>query len=117
MRKVTLYHNPQCTKSRQALEEIKKRHFECETIEYLKFPLTKKEIRELLVKLNMGVKEIIRKEESIYKEKYRIGEFTNEEWLEILEANPKLMQRPIMVIGDKATIGRPLENIIELLNS
>lgn len=117
MNKVTIFHNPQCTKSRQALEEIKKSHYDIEVIEYLKNPLSQKEIKELLGKLNMEVTEIIRKEEAVYKEKFKGTDFTNEEWLGILESNPKLIQRPIVVLGEKATIGRPTENVIELLNS
>lgn len=117
MNKVSIYHNPQCTKSRQALEEIKKSHYDIEVIEYLKNPLSKKEIKELLGKLNMEITEIIRKEEAVYKEKFKGSDFTDEEWLEILETNPKLIQRPIVVLGEKATIGRPTENVIELLNS
>jgi arsenate reductase (glutaredoxin) len=117
MNKVSIYHNPQCTKSRQALEEIKKSHYDFEVIEYLKKPLSQKEIKDLLGKLNMEVTEIIRKEEAIYKEKFKGSDFTNEEWLEILETNPKLIQRPIVVLGEKAAIGRPLENVIQLLNS
>ncbi len=77
-------------------------------------PLERSQLKKLLAKLNMDVRDLIRKEEREYKEKYKGKEFTDDEWLIILEENPKLIQRPIVVKGNRAVIGRPLENVKNL---
>jgi arsenate reductase len=112
----TIYHNPRCRKSREALKFLEEKGVNPEVVKYLDEPLGRKELEVLLAKLNLDVQEIIRKEEKLYKEKYKNMNFTDEEWLIILEENPKLIQRPIVVNGHKAVIGRPLENVQKLLN-
>ncbi|MCZ4408570.1 arsenate reductase (glutaredoxin) [Cryomorphaceae bacterium 1068] len=113
--KYTIYHNPRCRKSREALNFLIEEGVDHEVVKYLDEPLKPEELRLLLAKLDLNVSEVIRKEESLYKEKYKGLNFTDDEWLLVLEENPKLLQRPIVVKGSKAVIGRPLENVKNLL--
>ena len=110
-----IYHNPRCQKSRQTLQLIEKEGKDVEIIEYLKTPPSKGEIEKLLHKLNVDIQDIIRKNELVYKEKFKNKNFTKEEWIEILIENPKLIERPIVVRGNKAIIGRPPERVLELM--
>ena len=112
---ITIYHNPRCRKSRETLAILEDAGKEVEVVEYLKDVPSKEEIKKLLAKLNMGVEDIIRKGETIYKEKFKGKNFNEDEWITILTENPKLIERPIVVKGNKAVIGRPPENARELL--
>ena len=110
-----IYHNPRCSKSRQTLQLIEDKNEKVEIIEYLKTPPSKEELKNILKKLDKNAEDIIRKSEPIFKEKFQGKEFSEEEWLNILADNPILIERPIVVKGDKAIIGRPPENVLELL--
>ncbi|MDN5200028.1 arsenate reductase (glutaredoxin) [Fulvivirgaceae bacterium BMA10] len=111
---LTIYHNPRCSKSRSTLQLIQENNQEVEIIEYLNQIPTKEDLRKILKKLKMDPAEIVRKGEAVYKENFKGKEFSNEEWLEILVDNPKLIERPIVVKGDKAVLGRPPENVKDL---
>tara|TARA_Y100000310_G_scaffold293151_1_gene322540 strand:+ start:3305 stop:3643 length:339 start_codon:yes stop_codon:yes gene_type:complete len=110
-----IYHNPRCSKSRQTLQLIEDKNEKVEIIEYLKTPPSKEELRDILKKLDKNVEDIIRKGEPIFKEKFQGKEFSEEEWIKILVDNPILIERPIVVKEGKAIIGRPPENVLELL--
>jgi len=110
-----IYHNPRCSKSRQTLAIIREQGEEIEIVEYLNNPPNKIELKEVLKKLGMKPGQIIRKGESIYKENYKGKSYTDEEWIEIMANNPILMERPIVVKGNKAVMGRPPENVIDLI--
>jgi len=110
-----IYHNPRCSKSRQTLQIIKDANIEVEIIEYLKEIPTKKELKLLLQQLNLKPFELIRKGEAIYKEKFKNSNFNAEEWIQIMIEYPKLIERPIVVKGNKAIIGRPPENVLTLI--
>jgi len=112
-----IYHNPRCRKSRETLNIIESAGTTPEIIEYLKDPPSIGELTSLLKKLNMSPDEIIRKGERLYKENYRGNNFTDLEWIEILTKNPILIERPIIVEGENAVIGRPPENVKQLLSS
>lgn len=113
--KVSIYHNSRCQKSREALALLKeKAGLEIEIREYLKEPLSKEEFEMILQQLNIGAEELIRKNESIFKQEYKGLNFSNEEWLQVLLKHPKLMERPIIARGSKAVIGRPPENVEDL---
>lgn len=114
--KYTIYHNPRCRKSREALNFLIDEGVEHEVVKYLDDPIKPKELKLLLAKLDLNVSEVIRKEEQLFKQKYRGLNFNDDEWLTVLEENPKLLQRPIVVKGSKAVIGRPLENVKKLVN-
>jgi len=110
-----IYHNNRCSKSRDSYNLLKEKGIEFETIEYLKTPLTKKEITELLSQLNIPAAELIRKGEAAYKENFKGKELTESQWIDAMVKFPKLIERPIIVKGNKAVIGRPIEKVIELL--
>ena len=109
-----IYHNPRCTKSREALVIIKSKTSEFEIIEYLKNPLTVQEIKVLLPKLNIKARELVRTQEGIWKETYKGKILTDNEIINIMAENPKLIERPIVEHNNKAVIGRPAENILSL---
>lgn len=109
-----IYHNPRCTKSRETLALLEENEANPEIILYLETPPTKKELQAILKKLGMEASQLVRKGEKIYKENYKGKDFTEAEWLDILVQNPKLIERPIVVKGDKAVIGRPPKNVADL---
>jgi arsenate reductase len=114
---ITIYHNPRCGKSRSALTLLEEKGVRPHIVEYLKTPPTKEELRSILKKLGMGPEQLVRKGENVYKEKFAGKQMTDEQWLEALAKNPILIERPIVVKGDRAVIGRPPENVLELLTS
>lgn len=111
-----IYHNPRCGKSRQTLALIEAAGIEPEVIEYLKTPPTAEELDAILKKLKMEPQDLMRKGEAIYKElKLANQELTRDEAIAVMLENPKLIERPIVVQGRKAILGRPPENVNELL--
>ena len=110
-----IYHNPRCRKSRETLNIINNNGIEPEIVLYLETPPSRKEIQDLLAKLCMSAFELIRKEEKLFKEEYRGKELSEEEWIRIMADNPKLIQRPVVVKGKKAIVGRPPESVHVLL--
>lgn len=110
-----IYHNSRCSKSRDSFNLLTEQGIEFETIEYLKTPLTREELRELLEKLNISAKDLIRKGEKDFKENFKGKELSEEQWVEAMLEYPKLIERPIVVKGDKAVIGRPIEKVIDLI--
>lgn len=109
-----IYHNPRCSKSRQTLALIKEAGIEPEIIEYLKTVPTTAELNDLLIRLNLKASDILRKGEAAYKEIIKGKTFEEEELIQIMIENPKLIERPIVVRGNKAVLGRPPEKVIEL---
>ena len=109
-----IYHNPSCSKSRQALAIVEENASKFEIIEYLKNPLTVKEIKVLLPQLNIKASELVRTQEAIWKKKYKGKILTDNKIINIMAKNPKLIQRPIVEQNNKAVIGRPPENVLSL---
>jgi len=114
MSEFVIYHNPKCSKSRQALAILQGKKVRIKVINYLEFPPSFKEIKEMVDKLGMRVQNIIRTQEDIYRQRYSNKKFSDEEWINILVKNPVLIQRPIIVCGDKAVIGRTPEEIVKI---
>ncbi len=110
-----IYHNPRCRKSRETLEIIKSKGVDPKVFEYLINPLNEKELKEILAILNMKAEQLIRKGEAVYKENYKGKDLSEDEWIKAMIEHPKLMERPIVVNGDKAVLGRPPENVKKLL--
>lgn len=106
MKKLTIYHNPRCSKSRKAFETLTEKGCKLEVVEYLKTPLTKKLLKTLLMKLNMKPIEVVRTNEELFKKKFKDKKFTDDEWIQILIENPVLLQRPIVASEYKAEIMR-----------
>jgi len=114
--KAICYHNPRCGKSRQTLQLLKDQGVAVEVIEYLKTPPTAEVLDQLLQMLAMQPRELMRKKEAVYKD-LDLGhsELNKQALIEAMIANPILIERPIVVVGDKAAIGRPPEAILSLL--
>ncbi len=110
-----IYHNPRCSKSRQTLALIQESGIEPEIILYLTDTPSKDELKSLLKKLDLKAAQILRKGEAVFKEKYKGKELSEEEWLDAMVEHPKLIERPIVVKGDAAVLGRPPENVKILL--
>jgi len=106
-----IYHNPRCGKSRDTLKLIQAKGIEPEVVEYLKDTPSPEEIKEVLGKLGMKPMDIIRKGETVYKEKFKGKDYSDSQWIDILALNPILIERPIVVKDDKAILGRPPENV------
>jgi len=112
----TIYHNPRCSKSRQTLDILIKNKINPTVILYLQDPLSSSEIKNLLMKLNKRPRDILRKSEQEYKSlNLSNQELTDDELLEYIQKNPKLIERPIVTKENLAVIGRPPENVINLI--
>ena len=112
---IKIYHNSRCSKSRETLDLLKSSELDFEIVEYLKEKLTKNQIQALINKLGLKPLELVRKNEAIWKENFKNKVLTNTEIVEILSENPTLIERPIIELDNKAVIGRPPENIFNLI--
>jgi arsenate reductase len=112
---IKIYHNPRCSKSRQGLEVLENSGKQFEIIRYLENIPSKEELTSIIEKLQIKPIELVRKNEAIWKENYKGKELSDLEIVTAMIQNPKLIERPIVINGDKATIGRPLENIQHIL--
>ncbi|MBJ2173172.1 arsenate reductase (glutaredoxin) [Aureibaculum sp. A20] len=110
-----IYHNNRCSKSRCGLEILNNSKQDFEVVDYIKNPLSEDEIKDLLKKLNFSPLQLVRKNEAIWKENYKGKDLSDSEIIKAMSEHPKLIERPIVVKGDKAVIGRPPENISALL--
>jgi len=104
--KTVIYHNNRCGKSRCALQVLEKSGAPFELVEYLKTPLTANQIRDLLKKLGKKPLDIIRTKEAVFKENYEGKKLTDEAWIEAMVKHPILIERPIVVRGNRAWIAR-----------
>lgn len=113
---LTLYHNPRCSKSREALELLRSKGIEPKIIEYLKTPPTAKELEEILQKLELEPEAIIRTKEKIYEELgLKNKKLNRAEMIEILAKYPILIERPILIHGSRGVVGRPVERVLGIL--
>ncbi len=112
----TIYHNPRCSKSRQTLEILRSKGVEPEIVLYLEAPLSKPTLVDLLTKLDLSAAQLVRRSEQDFKDK-KLGavDVSEAQLIEAMLKNPKLIERPIVVVGDRAVLGRPPENVLELL--
>ena len=109
------YHNNRCRKSREGLIFLKDRNINPEIIEYMNSKLNEEEIKSILKLLNYKAIDLIRKNESIYKEKIKGNSLSENELIKWMVREPKLIERPILINDDKATIGRPSEKFLEVI--
>lgn len=112
---ITIYHNSRCSKSREGVCFLEDSKSEFEIINYLENVPTKSELKELLKKLKLTPVELVRKKEPIWIENYKSKTLTDDEIIQAMIEHPKLIERPIIVNGDKAVIARPTERINEIL--
>ena len=116
MTDLTLYHNPRCSKSRGALELLEARGLTPNVVRYLDTPLDAAQLRSLLSTLNISARQLLRTGEDEYKTlNLADSSVSDEQLIEAMAAHPKLIERPILVAGNKAVIGRPPEKILEIL--
>jgi arsenate reductase len=111
----TIYHNPKCTKSRATLALLNERGIEPRIVEYLKTPPTAAELGAIVAKLGIRPEQLVRKGEEIYKSTYAGKTLNDSEWLEVMALHPVLIERPIVVAAGRAVLGRPPENVKQLL--
>lgn len=110
-----IYHNPRCSKSRQTLSLIREKGAEVEVIEYLKVIPSEKELSSIIKLLGIKPEQLLRKGEADYKENFKGKTLSDEEWISAMVQYPKLIERPIVVVDNKAILGRPPENVLDLL--
>lgn len=111
-----ILHNPRCRKSREGLKILEESGQEYSIVEYLKKPLTKEELTDILVKLDMSAIDLVRKNEKEWKENFKGREMNEDEIVAAMVSHPKLIERPIVISGERAVVGRPPENIHQLID-
>ncbi len=113
---ITVYEKPTCTKCREMDKFLRERGVDFSKVNYYIEPLSKKKLTELLRKMNLSPRDVMRKSEPIYRELgIASGEFSDAQLIDLMVKHPDLMQRPIVERGDRAVLGRPTENVEELL--
>lgn len=108
---ITIYHNARCKKSREGLEVLKNSGQEFRVREYLKEPLSREELENLLTKLNIAPIQLVRQNEKLWKEKFKDKDLSDGELIRIMTENPQLIERPIVEDENEAVIGRPASNV------
>jgi len=116
METLTIYHNPRCSKSRAALALLQERKVPLRIVEYLKDPPTRAELAALRKKLGLAPAEWIRKTESEFKDAGLTANSPDDKLLDAMATHPILIERPIVVRGARAVVGRPPERVLELLS-
>lgn len=113
---VTIYHNPRCSKSRKTLQLLEDRGTEPKIIEYLKKPPGNADLKQILKLLDLNPRELMRKNEAVYYEKgLDSNAMSDEQLIDAMIGNPILIERPIVLANGKAAIGRPPENVLEII--
>jgi len=111
-----IYHNPRCSKSRQTLAILNEKKIKFEIVEYLKDNLRKSELKSIIEKLEINPIELVRKNESIWKENYKDKNLSDKEIIQAMINYPKIIERPVVINGKKAIIGRPPENVLKIID-
>ena len=112
---LVVYHNARCSKSRASCQLIAEHGAEARIVNYLETPPSRETLRELLGKLGIAAADLVRRGESVFKEHYAGRTLSEDEWLDALIAHPILIERPIVVRGERAVIARPPEKALDLL--
>jgi len=115
MKRVTIYHNPRCSKSRAALALLQEHGIDVHVIEYLKTPPTAAELAAIVAKLGIAPQQLVRRGEELYKRRYAGRTLSDGQWIAAMIRDPILIERPIVVSGARAVLGRPPEKVRELL--
>lgn len=116
MTEYTIYHNPRCSKSRQTLQLLQDKDANPSVVEYLKTSPTQTELKRIVKALGIDATALLRTKEALFREVCPDGNPSNAEAIRLMAEHPKLIERPIVVCGDQAVIGRPPENVLSLLN-
>lgn len=116
MAEVKVYHNPRCTKSRNSLAYLDEKGVSYDVHLYLQDALSHEELKQILNQLGMTPQELLRKNEAVFKDEFKGKDLTDDQWIEAMIEHPKLMERPIIVKGNKAVVARPTEKIDDLFD-
>ncbi len=112
---ITIYHNPRCSKSRLGVQALEEHGHDFEIVKYLDKPLTFDELKKIIKKLGIAPLDLVRKNEAIWKSDFKGKNLSDTELIQAMIDHPKLIERPIVVHGNKAIVGRPTEKIFEIL--
>lgn len=112
---IKVLHNPRCSKSRCTLDFLRSKEIVFEVIEYLEKPLSKEEMKDILRKLDIPAAQWIRKNEEEYKAHFKGKTLTDDEWIDAMLNFPKLIERPVVLVGQKAVIARPVERLLDII--
>jgi arsenate reductase len=112
---IQILHNPRCAKSRETLKILQASSADIEIVEYLKDVPTVSDLEDIINKLGIKPFDLVRRGETIFKEQFKGKSLTDREWVEAMVEYPKLIERPIVIKGDKAELGRPPERVLSLL--
>ncbi|WP_035719986.1 arsenate reductase (glutaredoxin) [Francisella sp. W12-1067] len=112
-----IYHNPKCSKSRQAKQILDQQDVNYDVHSYLDNPLSIEELKGLLKKLKLSIRDIIRTKEELWKENFKDNEYSEDQLIEIVAKNPRLLERPIIEHKDFAVVARSEDKIAEILNT
>lgn len=112
---ITIYHNPKCSKSREGVCLLEEKGIEFETFKYLDEKITKRELTSIIKKLKIKPIELVRTKEQLWKDNFSSKELSDDEIIDIMLKNHVLIERPIIINGRKAVIGRPIEKILEII--
>ena len=115
MAQITIWHNPRCSKSREALKLLEEKESDVEVFKYLDEEITKEDIKNLLKMIGASARDVIRTKEAIYKELGLKDVDDEEKLIEAMVQHHKLIERPIVIKEDKAIIGRPPQKVLELV--
>ena len=113
---LTVHHNPRCRKSREVIQYLKQNDLSFEIVKYLDQSFDKNTLSDVLKKIDRKPSEILRKNEVLWKKEYASKNLSEDEILELLVKQPKLIERPIVTTTDKGVLARPIENLMEFLN-
>jgi arsenate reductase (glutaredoxin) len=111
----TIYHNPRCSKSRETLALLQAKGIEPSIVEYLKTPPSASQLKAIVKQLGVKPEQLVRKSEEIYKSRYANKTLSDAQWIEAMVEHPSLIERPIVIRGQRAVLGRPPEKVLELL--
>ena len=112
---IKIYHNPRCRKSREGLTLLENSGKDFEVIKYLETPVTESELKDVIALLNISPMDLVRKNEAIWKSDFKGRVLSDTEIINAMVSNPKLIERPIVINGTKAVVGRPPEQILTIL--
>jgi arsenate reductase len=112
MSALTIYHNPKCSKSRATLALLQQRGITPRIVEYLKSPPSAVDLRAIVAMFGIRPEQLVRKGEDVYRTQYAGRTLTDDQWIAAMIKDPILIERPVVVAGARAAIGRPPENVL-----
>ncbi len=112
---IEIYHNPRCSKSRETLKLLEAKGIQPKIVEYLNDIPTENELKSILDKLGISAYELLRRKEPVFRDHFKGKELSESEWIKAMIEYPKLIERPIVINGNKAKIGRPPEKVLDII--